>query len=65
MVKKLNVRNIVKSNPKVNARALKEGTELHRELKKLGLPRKGYELGYRLRRPSHTDDPRTIYLRRV
>lgn len=65
MIKKLKLQDIIKSNPRVNRKTLKEIAEIHDELKKLGLTRKGYGLGYRFRSPSDTDDPRTIYLRRV
>ena len=64
MPKKMDIKKILKDNPKVDRKKLKEASSLHDALQKLGLTRRGYRLHARSLRPADLDvDPRTAYLK--
>jgi len=68
MRERLNIKQIIKENPRIDARKLKEGMELLEELRRAGLPRPRYRLAppFERRRITLTrdilNDPRTIHL---
>lgn len=70
MPKKINIKNILKKNPKVDKRELEKGFELLENLKKMGLAKKGYKLVSPCERQrvqvndGIAEDPRTIHLNR-
>jgi len=70
MPQKPNIKKILKKNPKINAKQLKEGLELTEQLRALGLTRRGYRLASPFARKrvhiveEFDSDPRTVRLHR-
>ena len=65
----MTIKEILKKNPRIDAKALKEGFDLGEQLRRMGVSRRGYRLTYPFRRKQmHTSDlidsdPRTVQLR--
>jgi hypothetical protein len=66
MPKKINLKKILKSNPRVDEKKLAEGHELLEKLRMLGVRKRGYRLAlpYSRRRAQVSPKPYTIYLQR-
>lgn len=66
MSKPADIEEIIKNNPKIDRKKLKQASKLFDDLQKLGMTRRGYRLHIRSLRPADADsedDPRTVYLR--
>ena len=66
-IKKPDIEEILKNNPGVDRRKLGLATQLHEDLQKAGVVRRGYRVHVRSIRPADIDaerDPRTVNVRR-
>ena len=66
MSKRADIEDIIKNNPRVDRKKLKQASKLFDDLQKLGMTRRGYRLHIRSLRPVDADsevDPRTVYLK--
>ena len=55
MSKRADIKDIIKNNPKVDRKKLKQVSTLFDDLQKLGMTRRGYRLHIRSLRPADAD----------